>query len=431
MNILLLGGGGREHALAHSIVNSPLCMQLFVAPGNGGIHNIATNININILDFDAINKVIEENSIDFVVVGPDDPLAMGVTDAIQEKFPDVAVLGPNKVAAQLESSKSFAKDFMIKHEIPTAKAKVFTREEKNSSNEFLNTCHFPIVIKADGLAAGKGVQVCETLMEAQDFIQLIWEHNKFGDSGNKILIEEFLVGIEVSMFILTDGVNYILLPEAKDYKRIGEGDKGLNTGGMGTISPVPFVTEKFKQKVINQIIEPTITGLQNEGIDYRGFLFLGLMNVDGNPFVIEYNVRMGDPETQVVFPRINTDMLPLMLSASQRKLTPTVLDINQNHHTAVILVSEGYPADYEKGKKIEIPETIENLDNLDNVLIFHAGTKLNQNQVLETNGGRVLAVVGIAKTLKESIYLAYENQKNITFENKFLRFDIGKDLLGM
>jgi phosphoribosylamine--glycine ligase len=428
MNILLLGGGGREHALAHSIVNSPLCKQLFVAPGNGGTHKIATNIDINVLDFDAINKVIEENLIDFVIVGPDDPLAMGVTDAIHKKFPNVAILGPNKVAAQLESSKSFAKDFMIKHEIPTAKAKVFTKEEKHLSDVFLNTCHFPIVIKADGLAAGKGVQVCETLMEAQDFIQLIWEHNKFGDSGYKILIEEFLVGIEVSMFILTDGINYIQLPEAKDYKRIGEGDTGLNTGGMGTISPVPFVTENFKQKVIHQIIEPTITGLQKEGIDYRGFLFLGLMNVDGNPYVIEYNVRMGDPETQVVFPRIKTDMLPLMLATAQRKLTPTVLDINQNNHTAVILVSEGYPAEYEKGKKIKIPETLENFDD---VLIFHAGTKLNHNQVLETNGGRVLAVVGIAKTLKESIDLAYEYQKNITFDNKFLRFDIGKDLLGM
>jgi phosphoribosylamine--glycine ligase len=424
MTILLLGSGGREHALAWKMLQSSRCSRLFVAPGNAGTSQIATNVNLNILDFQAIKKFVLEEKIDMVVVGPEDPLVHGIYDFFKEEsdLNQIPVIGPSKIGAQLEGSKEFAKEFLIKHKIPTAAYDSFTKESVEKGCNFLETLQPPYVLKADGLAAGKGVLIIDDLEQAKSELRNMLVHEKFGIASSKVVIEEFLDGIELSCFVLTDGKNYKILPTAKDYKRIGEGDTGLNTGGMGAVSPVPFADADLLEKIENRIVKPTIVGLQNDGIEYKGFVFIGLINVKGDPIVIEYNVRMGDPETEVVIPRLKSDLVELFQAVGNQTLDEVTLEIDERSATTIMLVSGGYPEYYDKGFEIF------GLENIKDSIIFHAGTKLENQKVL-TIGGRVIAVTSFGDTFQEAIKKSYQNIDKLHFDKMYFRKDIGFDLL--
>ena len=424
MNILLLGSGGREHALAVKLASSPLCTKLYVAPGNAGTQQMATNIPINVNDFDAIKKEILDLKIDMLVVGPEDPLVNGISDFINtnEETKHVKVIGPSQAGASLEGSKERAKEFMSNHNIPTAKYKSFNKSQVEDAKLFLNEMQPPYVLKADGLAAGKGVLIIEDKAEAEAEIEAMLTESKFGKASEKLVIEEFLSGIELSVFVITDGKNYITLPNAKDYKRIGEGDTGLNTGGMGAISPVPFANEAFMQQVDEDIIKPTVKGLAKENIDYKGFIFIGLMKVENQAYVIEYNVRMGDPETEVVIPRIKNDLVEILNSLDEQKLNEVTLEIGPKTASTLMLVSGGYPEAYEKGK------TITGVDVVKNSQVYHAGTKFTEDGKLVTNGGRVIAITSFGENYTEALKQSYTNAEKISFEGKYYRKDLGKDL---
>jgi len=424
LNILLLGSGGREHALAWKISQSTHCDKLFIAPGNAGTSQHGTNIAIGVNDFDAIAAFVQANDINMVVVGPEDPLVNGIRDYFEshDALKNIPVIGPDKNGAQLEGSKDFSKQFMQRHKIPTAGYASFQRENLEEGYLFLETLKVPYVLKADGLAAGKGVLILNNLDEAKHELKSMLEDAKFGKAGNTVVIEEFLAGIEVSVFVLTDGKSYVVLPEAKDYKRIGEGDKGLNTGGMGAVSPVPFYDEAFRKKVEDRIIRPTVKGLHEEKIDYKGFIFIGLMNVGGDPFVIEYNARMGDPETEVVIPRIKNDLVVLFDAVAKGNLHHHQIETDERTALTVMLVSEGYPGDYEKG------ETMSGFENCEDSLLFHAGTARKEDEVV-TNGGRVLAVTSIANNIGAAKEISMQNAEKIKYEGKYYRKDIGNDLM--
>jgi phosphoribosylamine--glycine ligase len=424
MTILLLGSGGREHALAWKMLQSPQCTKLFVAPGNAGTDAIATNVNINPTDFEAIKKLVVSEQIEMVVVGPEDPLVAGIFDFFQNdnQLQSIPVVGPSKIGAQLEGSKEFAKEFMVKHRIPTAAYDSFTKETVEKGCRFLETLQPPYVLKADGLAAGKGVLILQDLKEAQQELRNMLVDAKFGQASSKVVIEEFLDGIELSCFVLTDGKNYKILPTAKDYKRIGEGDTGLNTGGMGAISPVPFADEILLEKIEQRIVIPTVEGLQQDGIPYQGFIFIGLINVKGEPIVIEYNVRMGDPETEVVIPRLKNDLVALFIAVANQKLDEIQLEIDSRSATTVMVVSGGYPEDYEKGK------VITGLEKITDSIVFHAGTK-TENGAVVSNGGRVLAVTSFGDDFQEAIKKSYQNINQLHFDTMYYRKDIGFDLL--
>lgn len=423
MTILLLGSGGREHALAWKILQSKKCSQLFVAPGNAGTETIAKNINISPTDFEAIKNFAIQEKIEMVVVGPEDPLVAGIYDFFKndESLKHIPVIGPSKIGAQLEGSKEFAKEFLVKNNIPTAAYGSFTKETLAKGQEFLETLDPPYVLKADGLAAGKGVLIIQDLEEAKTELANMLVGEKFGQASSKVVIEEFLDGIELSCFVLTDGKNYKILPTAKDYKRIGEGDTGLNTGGMGAVSPVPFADDVLLEKIENRIVKPTIAGLQKDGIEYKGFVFIGLINVKNEPMVIEYNVRMGDPETEVVIPRLKSDLVELFLAVAEEKLDQVALEIDSRSATTIMVVSGGYPEDYEKGKVISGIETVSDS------IVFHAGTKMADGQVV-TNGGRVLAVTSYGDNFQEAIQKSYQNIEKLKFEKMYFRKDIGFDL---
>lgn len=424
MNILILGSGGREHAFTLKLSQSNKINQLYVAPGNAGTGTIATNVNISPTDFNAVKETVLSNQIDMVVVGPEAPLVEGVHDFFlaDKELEHVAVIGPKKDGATLEGSKDFSKIFMEKHNIPTAKYQSFTFETLEKGKAFLETFNPPYVLKADGLAAGKGVLILDSLEEAKSELEEMLSNQKFGDASSTVVIEEFLDGIELSVFVLTDGKSYKILPSAKDYKRIGEGDKGLNTGGMGAISPVPFATDDFLQKVEERIVKPTINGLEKDGIDYRGFIFIGLMNVDGNPQVIEYNVRMGDPETEVVLPRIESDLLDLFEGVANQTLHEKSFSINPKTATTVMLVSGGYPEGYEKGK------VMTGFEEVSESIVYHAGTTIKDNQVV-TSGGRVMAITSFGETIQEALNTSYNSIDKIHFEKMNYRKDIGFDLI--
>jgi phosphoribosylamine--glycine ligase len=423
MNILLLGSGGREHAFAWKMTQSALCTQLFVAPGNAGTAKIATNIAVNPNDFETIKQFVLENAIKMVVVGPEDPLVNGIYDFFKNdtQISHIPVIGPSKLGAQLEGSKEFAKEFLVKNNIPTAKYESFTSETVEKGYAFLETLSPPYVLKADGLAAGKGVVILNDLQEAKDELKAMLVDAKFGTASAKVVIEEFLDGIELSCFVLTDGKNYKILPTAKDYKRIGEGDMGLNTGGMGAISPVPFADAALMQKIESQIVIPTIQGLKNDNIEYKGFVFIGLIKVDDNPFVIEYNVRMGDPETEVVIPRIKSDLVALFEAVASEKLIDFNLDIDSKTAATIVVVSGGYPEEFEKGKEIF------GLDTKTESLIFHAGTKEEKGKIV-SNGGRVLAVTSFGDTFSTATKKSYQTIENLKFDKMNYRKDIGFDL---
>jgi phosphoribosylamine--glycine ligase len=422
MKVLLLGSGGREHAFAWKFKQSKKLEKLFVAPGNAGTAEIAENVNLNPNDFDGIRKFVLENSINMVVVGPEDPLVNGIHDFFlqDEAIKEIPVIGPEKLGAQLEGSKDFAKEFMFRHNIPTAGYKSVTNENLEEGLAFLESMKAPYVLKADGLAAGKGVLIIEDLEEAKNSLKEMLG-GMFGDAGNRVVIEEFLSGIELSVFVLTDGKSYRTLAEAKDYKRIGEGDTGLNTGGMGAISPVPFAKGEFLQKVEERVIVPTIEGLQKDNIPYKGFVFIGLMNVAGDPYVIEYNVRMGDPETEVIMPRVKSDLLDLMEAVSKQELDKADFEMDARTVSTVMLVSGGYPEAYEKGKSIK------NLEKVEGSIVFHAGTT-NSNGDVVTNGGRVISVSSYGDSMKEALTSSFKNAELIDFEGKYYRRDIGFDL---
>lgn len=422
MNILLLGSGGREHALGWKMAQSPLLTQLYIAPGNGGTAEVGMNVDLNPNDFPSVISFIRSHAVDGVVVGPEDPLVNGIRDAIESKedLKDVWMIGPGRAGAQLEGSKEFAKDFMQRHAIPTARYGTFTKDNISEGHDFLDTLAAPFVLKADGLAAGKGVLIIEDREEAKKELTSML-NGKFGAASAKVVIEEFLQGIELSVFVITDGTSYKVLPSAKDYKRIGEGDVGLNTGGMGAISPVPFADEAFLRKVEDRIVAPTINGLNAEEIPFCGFLFIGLMNVNGNPFVIEYNVRMGDPETEVVMPRLKTDLLSLLRAAGTKQLSAENPKFNSETAVTVMLVSGGYPEGYEKGKEIS------GLEKITESRIFHAGTK-NDNGQLVTNGGRVLAITSLDAEREEALNKSYRSIDQIMFDQMNYRKDIGFDL---
>jgi phosphoribosylamine--glycine ligase len=424
MNILILGSGGREHALAWKISQSSLCKSLFIAPGNAGTTDCGENVALSITDFNAIREFVLKKKIDFVVVGPEEPLVKGIVDYFKndDSLKNVEILGPSSQGAMLEGSKEYAKDFLKRHNIPTASYQSFTKNEIDRAKEFLKSLKPPYVIKADGLAAGKGVVIPDNLRDAFACVDEILAQSKYGSAGDKIVIEEFLKGIEISVFVLTDGNSYKILPEAKDYKRIGENDTGPNTGGMGAVSPVPFADSAFMKKVEERIIKPTIDGIRKDKIFFRGFVFIGLMNVDGDPFVIEYNVRMGDPETEVVFPRIKSDVVALLHAAASGKLERVKLEIDPRTAATVMMVSRGYPGDYEKGKEIGIDK------KFDGSVIFHAGTNMKSGKVV-TSGGRVLAVTSFGNSIEEASENSYRQVAAIEFEGKYFRKDIGKDLL--
>ena len=423
MIILLLGSGGREHALAFKILQSSKCSKLFVAPGNAGTASIATNISIAVTDFNAIKSIVLKEKIEMVVVGPEDPLVLGIFDFFKNdsELMHIPVIGPSKAGAQLEGSKEFAKQFMVKHKIPTAAYESFTAATVEKGCEFLETLQSPYVLKADGLAAGKGVLILNDLEEAKIELRNMLVHAKFGNASAKVVIEEFLDGIELSCFVLTDGQHFKVLPTAKDYKRIGEGDTGLNTGGMGAVSPVPFADIVLLEKIKTRIVKPTVEGLQKDGIEYIGFVFIGLIIVKGEPIVIEYNVRMGDPETEVVVPRIKSDLVELFQAVADGKLNEVSLEIDERSATTVMIVSGGYPEEYEKGKEIL------GLDKVEGSLVFHAGTKLENGKVV-TNGGRVLAVTSFGNDFQEAIKKSYQNIDKLHFDKMYFRKDIGFDL---
>ena len=423
MNILILGSGGRESTLAWKISQSYKIKQLFIGPGNAGTKNYGTNLPLSVNDFEAIKKAVLENKIEMLIVGPEDPLVNGIHDFFlsEKKLKNIPVIGPNRFASQLEGSKKFAKEFMYRHNIPTAKYKNFTAETLEKGYLFLESLDAPYVLKADGLAAGKGVLILNDLQEAKDELKEMLTNKKFGDASTKVIIEEFLDGIEMSTFVLTDGENYVILPNAKDYKRIGEGDKGLNTGGMGAISPVPFADTEFLNKVEEQIVKPTINGFKKDNISYVGFVFIGLIKVNNEPLVIEYNVRMGDPETEVVIPRVKSDLVDLFIATAEKKLNKFKLEIDKRSAATVMLVSGGYPEKYEKGKEIT------GLDQVENSIIFHAGTTL-QNKKILSSGGRVLAVTSYGNDYKEALTQSYLNIEKIHFDQMNYRSDIGFDL---
>lgn len=423
MNILILGSGGREHTFAYKIAQSKRCQKLFVAPGNAGTASIATNVDLKVTDFEAVKKCVVENAIEMVVVGPEDPLVQGVADYFAEmpELKHVMLIGPSKRGALLEGSKQRAKEFMMQHNIPTAAYETFTAESLEAGKAFLENLNPPYVLKADGLAAGKGVLILNGLDEAKQELENMLTHSKFGEASSKVVIEEFLDGIELSVFVLTDGKNYKILPTAKDYKRIGEGDTGLNTGGMGAVSPVPFADAILMKKIEERIVKPTVNGLSEERIDYKGFIFIGLIKVNNEPYVIEYNVRMGDPETEVVLPRIKTDLVDLLEATYRQKLGNLNIEIDERAATTVMLVSGGYPEDYEKGKEIS------GLEYVEGSIIFHAGTKLENGKTL-TNGGRVLAVTSLDDDFRKALKKSYQNIEKLSFDRMRYRTDIGFDL---
>ena len=423
MNVLILGSGGREHAFAWKVSQSSLCKKLLVAPGNAGTNELGTNVEIGVNDFESIKKLALEEDIDMLIVGPEDPLVNGIFDFFNgdESLKQITVIGPSKQGAKLEGSKEFAKEFMQRHDIPTAKYQAFTKDNLEEGYAFLESLNAPYVLKADGLAAGKGVLILEDLKEAKKQLKAMVADAKFGKASSTVVVEEFLSGIELSVFVLTDGTSYKILPSAKDYKRIGEGDTGLNTGGMGAISPVPFADRFFIEKVETEIIKPTIHGLKEEGIVYHGFIFIGLI-VSGNDVkVIEYNVRMGDPETEVVIPRIKSDLLHLFQGIGDGTFSEKDLHIDEDTAATVMLVSGGYPEKYEKGK------VIAGLDDVEGSIVFHAGTKQEEDTVL-TNGGRVLAVTSFGKNIEDALNKSFVNAEKINFEGKYYRKDIGFDL---
>jgi len=423
MNILVIGNGGREHALAWKIRESKLCQKVYVAPGNAGTAIVAENVPIDVNDFEALGKFCLERSVELVVVGPEGPLVNGIRDHFEgnNALNHILMIGPNKLGAQLEGSKDYSKQFMLRHGIPTAKARTFVASDLTHALDYISSCKPPIVLKADGLAGGKGVIISLSQGEAKAVIKEMLVNKKFGAAGSKVLIEEFLNGIELSVFILTDGKDYVILPEAKDYKRIGDGDIGPNTGGMGAVSPVVFADTAFMNKIEELIVKPTILGLNKERIDYKGFIFAGIMNVGGNPYVIEYNARMGDPETQAVMPRIKSDFVELLVATAKGKLKDKKIEIYDHFTVAVALVSGGYPGEYETGK------IIHGLENAQ-ATVFHAGTLKRSDHVL-THGGRVLSISGKGKSLSEAREHAYKTAAQINWEGLYFRRDIGQDLL--
>ena len=423
MNVLVLGSGGREHSVITSFTSSKLVNKIYALPGNGGTSTIATNIEGDINDFKKIKEVVINNNISLVFVGPEDPIVNGIYDFFKsdDSLKNIKIIAPSKHAGQLEGSKEFAKKFMERYNIPTAKHGTFTKENINQSDAFLESMTPPYVLKADGLAAGKGVLIINNLQEAKDELRSMILDKKFGDSSSKVVIEEFLDGIELSCFVLTDGKNYKTLPFAKDYKKIGEGDTGLNTGGMGAISPVPFLDDKFLEKIEERIIKPTIHGIKEENMEYMGIVFIGLIKVGENPYVIEYNVRMGDPETEVVFPRIKNDLLELFSSMGTTDFEKIKLLIDNRHAVTIIMVSGGYPLNYEKNK------IISGLTEETNSIIFHAGTKKVDDNFL-TNGGRVIAVTSLSENYKDALKSSYNQIKKISFDQAYFRQDIGFDL---
>ncbi|NND06900.1 MAG: phosphoribosylamine--glycine ligase [Saprospiraceae bacterium] len=420
MNILILGSGGREHALAWKVAQSPVLDQLFIAPGNAGTKQHGTNIAIDITDARAVGDCIEDRTIELVIIGPEVPLVRGIVDELETRFPKLCIIGPHASGAQLEGSKAFSKEFMQRHNIPTASYQSFSLDQLQPGIEFIRAQSLPIVLKADGLAAGKGVLICSDHDTAiEEFEAML--NGKFGRASAQVVIESFLSGIEFSVFVLTDGRSYKLLPIAKDYKRIGEGDTGLNTGGMGSVSPVPFVDESLLAKVRERIIEPTIQGIQADGLKYRGFIFFGLINVDGDPMVIEYNCRMGDPETQSVLPRLRSDLVALCMATCQGTLPAQSIEIDERVAATIVLASGGYPGSYEKGKAIAKAE-----DHSQGML-FHAGTKMVDGE-LQTSGGRVLAVTSFGSDLESALIASRQKAAEISFEGKTFRADIGFDL---
>ena len=422
MNILIIGAGGREHAFAWKIKQSPLCNNLFIAPGNTGTALFGTNLSIAIADFENLAAAALENKIDLILVGPEEPLVKGITDFFQdnELTKHIKIIGPSKQAAKLEGSKAFAKDFMTRHKIPTAAYKEFTLNDFEIGIKYLDEHVYPVVLKADGLAAGKGVIICNTVLEARAEFELMLLRSKFGEAGKKVVVEDFLEGIELSVFVLTDGVDYVLLPEAKDYKKIGKGDTGLNTGGMGAVSPVPVLTKELKQKIIDQIIEPTINGLQKDSLNYKGFVFIGLMINKNEPMVIEYNCRMGDPETEVVLPRLKNDIVELLVATSNKSLKKQIIETDERSAVAIVAVSGGYPGDFKKNI------IIEGLDSYDlpESFLFHAGTLQKENGIV-TNGGRVVVAVSFGENIKEAAEQSDYLLQQIHFEDMLYRDDIG------
>ena len=425
MNILILGSGGREHAFTHKLIQSKKVTHIFVAPGNAGTQEIATNIDVNPTNFESVKKAVIAHDIQMVIVGPEAPLVNGVHDFFlaDDELKNIPVIGPKKDGALLEGSKDFSKEFMFKHGIPTAKYQSFTKETLEQGKLFFESLAPPYVLKADGFAAGKGVLILDSLEEAKSELEEMVSNQKFGEASSTVVIEEFLKGIELSVFVLTDGTSYKILPSAKDYKRIDEGDKGLNTGGMGAISPVPFADQTFLNKVEELVVKPTILGLQKDRIDYRGFIFIGLMNDNGSPSVVEYNVRMGDPETEVVLPRIQSDLFDLFDGVANQNLGEKEFSVTDKIATTVMLVSGGYPESYEK------VAVISGLDNLKDSIIFHAGTKMKEEAIV-TNGGRVLAVTSLADSIQEALDQSYKTIDSIHFEKMNYRKDIGFDLVG-
>jgi phosphoribosylamine---glycine ligase len=426
MNILLLGAGGREHAMAWKMKQSPLCSNLFIAPGNAGTAQCGTNLNFAVTDFEAAKLACIQHGIQLVIVGPEEPLVNGIVDFFKadDALKDLLIIGPSKEAAQLEGSKAYAKTFMQRHSVPTAGYKEFTEENYADGIAHLQQHDLPIVLKADGLAAGKGVIICQNLVEAVSEFELMIQRSKFGEAGKRVVVEEFLNGIELSVFVLTDGKNYVLLPEAKDYKRIGERDTGPNTGGMGAISPVPFADEAFMQKVTATIIEPTIKGLQADNLDYKGFIFFGLIKVGDEPFVIEYNCRMGDPETEVVLPRVKNDLVALFVATAQQNLASVQIKMDTRAAATIVAVSGGYPGDYKKGISI----TGLNNDLGEDILLFQAGTKKEGDKIV-TNGGRVVCATALANNLDDAIYKCNEAIDAVHFDEKYYRRDIGFEFI--
>ncbi len=423
MNVLILGSGGREHTLAWKIAQSNLLTQLFIAPGNAGTMQFGTNVNVNPTNFEAVKLTVLQNNIKLVIVGPEDPLVKGIHDFFlnDDQLKSIAVIGPQKYAAQLEGSKEFAKEFMYRHNIPTAAYKSFTNHNLEEGYQFLETLSPPYVLKADGLAGGKGVLILNDLQEAKDELKEMLANQKFGAASSKVVIEEFLDGIELSCFVLTDGKSYINLPNAKDYKRIGEGDVGLNTGGMGAISPVPFANDVFMKKIEDIVIKPTVEGLQKDNIPYKGFIFFGIIKVGDEPKVIEYNCRMGDPETEVVIPRVKSDFLELLIATGNNELHTKTIEFKDESACTVMLVSGGYPENYEKGK------VINGLDKVENSIPFHAGTTISNNNIV-TNGGRVIAITSYGSDFKQALKQSYQTIEKISFENMNFRTDLGFDL---
>ena len=420
---MILGSGGREHAISWKISQSEKCKNLYIAPGNAGTRLVGNNLLININDFEEVKLNVIEKSIDLVVVGPEEPLVRGIVDFFKsdDELKNVKIFGPSAEGSKLEGSKDFSKEFMFRNNIPCAKSKTFNRKNLSEGISFLEKINPPYVLKADGLAAGKGVLILNDLEEAKSELSKMILDEKFGDASKNVLIEEYLDGIEVSVFAITDGHDYVILPEAKDYKRIGEGDTGLNTGGMGAVSPVKFADNKFMKKVEELVIKRTVNGIKKENLDYKGFIFAGLMNVNGDPYVIEYNVRMGDPETQVVIPRIKNDLLQIINKCIAEKINEIDLDIKENFTTTVILAADGYPESYKKGDEIN------NLEEFENSKIFHAGTSKKDDKIL-SNGGRVLACTGFGKRLDDALKNSYRLANNIAWKNKYFRKDIGQDL---